>query len=126
MKHAFRYHTPRASESPTWHGSGFKTGCLSPLGRAGEGRDTLAYTDRWKRMSGMSGSKDGLVRRVREVLSRPFQALPVIDLLGLVDRFPEGHRPAVLGDLLEPGSPAVSEHEPTPNRVKSSLLGLPR
>ena len=53
----------------------------------------------------------GLVRRVREVLSRPFQALPVIDLLGLVDRFSEGHRPAMLGDLLKPGSPAVGEHE---------------
>ena len=77
-------------------------------------------------MSGMSRLKDGLVRSVGKVLPRPFQALPVIDLFGLVDRFSEGNRPAVLGNLLKPGSPAVGEHEPTPNRVKSSLLGLPR
>ena len=57
---------------------------------------------------------------------KPLQAIPVIALLGFMDGLPEGDRPAVLGDLFEPGSPAVGEHEPTPNRVKSSLLGLPR
>ena len=57
---------------------------------------------------------------------KPLQAIPVVDLLGFMDGLPEGDRPTVLGDLFEPGSPAVGEHKPTPNRVKSSLLGLPR
>ena len=48
------------------------------------------------------------------------------DLLGFMDGLPEGNRPPVLGVLFEPSRPAVGEHEPTPNRVKSSLLGLPR
>jgi len=33
------------------------------------------------------------------------EAFPVIDLLGFVDSLPEGDRPAVLGDLFEPGLP---------------------
>ena len=40
----------------------------------------------------------------------PLEAFTVIDLLGFMDGLPEGHRPAVLGNLLEPGSPAVGEH----------------
>ena len=39
------------------------------------------------------------------------QAFPVVDLLGFMDGLPKGYRPAVLGYLFEPGSPAVSEHE---------------
>ena len=39
------------------------------------------------------------------------QAFPVVDLLGFMDGLPEGHGPAVLGNLLEPGCPAVGEHE---------------
>ena len=42
---------------------------------------------------------------------KPLQAIPVVDLLGFMDGLPEGDRPTVLGDLFEPGSPAVGEHE---------------
>ena len=46
-----------------------------------------------------------------QLLFHPLEAFPVVELLGLVDGLPEGDRPAVLGNLLEPGSPAVGEHE---------------
>ena len=42
---------------------------------------------------------------------KPLQAIPVVDLLGFMNGLPEGDRPTVLGDLFEPGSPAVREHE---------------
>ena len=79
-----------------------------------------------KKKRGSSRSSDLLLRLVGELLFHPLQTFPVIDLLGFMDGLPERDRPAVLGNLLEPGRPAVGEHEPTPNRVKSSLLGLPR
>ena len=41
----------------------------------------------------------------------PLEAFPVVDLLGFMDGLPERDWPAVLGDLFEPGSPAVGEHE---------------
>ena len=41
----------------------------------------------------------------------PFQALAVVDFLGFVEGFPERYGPAVLGNLLEPSSPAVGQHE---------------
>ena len=41
----------------------------------------------------------------------PLEAFPVIDLLGFMDGLPEGDRPAMLGNLFEPGSPAVGKHE---------------
>ena len=40
-----------------------------------------------------------------------FQAFPVVDLLGFMDGLPEGDWPAVLGNLFQPGRPAVGEHE---------------
>ena len=55
-----------------------------------------------------------------------FQAFPVVGLLGFMDGLAEGYRPPMFGDLLQSGRPAIGEHEPTPNRVKSSLFGLPR
>ena len=58
-----------------------------------------------------SRSDDRLLRLVGEALFHPFQAFPVVNLLGFVDGLPEGYRPTVLGDLFEPGSPAVGEHE---------------
>ena len=42
---------------------------------------------------------------------KPLQAIPIVNLLGFVDGLPEGHRTSVLGNLLQPGSPAVGEHE---------------
>ena len=42
---------------------------------------------------------------------KPLQAIPVVDLLGFMDGLPEGDRPAMLGYLFEPGSPAVGKHE---------------
>ncbi len=42
---------------------------------------------------------------------KPLQAIPVVDLLGFMDDLPEGNRPSVLGGFLQPGSPAVGEHE---------------
>ena len=47
----------------------------------------------------------------RELLFHPLEAFPVIDLLGFMDGLPEGDRPAMLGYLFEPGSPAVGKHE---------------
>ena len=44
------------------------------------------------------------------MLIQPLQAFTVIDLLGFMDGLPERHGPAVLGNLLEPGRPAVGEH----------------
>ena len=59
-----------------------------------------------------SGAMDNrLFRLVGELLFHPLEAFPVIDLLGLMAGLPEGDRPAMLGNLLEPGRPAVVEHE---------------
>ena len=42
---------------------------------------------------------------------KPLQTIPVVDLLGFIDGLPEGNRPPVLGDLFEPGRPAVGKHK---------------
>ena len=54
------------------------------------------------------------------------QPLAAVYLLGFLKDLPEGNGLPVQLDFLHPGSPPVGQHEPTPNRVKSSLLGLPR
>ena len=64
-----------------------------------------------KKERGYSRSRDRLLRLVGELLFHPLEAFPVIDLLGFMDGLPEGDRPAMLGYLFEPGSPAVGKHE---------------
>ena len=64
-----------------------------------------------KKERGYSRSGDRLLRLVGELLFNLLQAFPVVDLLGFMDGLPKGYRPSVLGDLLEPGRPAVGEHE---------------
>ena len=64
-----------------------------------------------KKERGYSRSWNRLLRLVGELLFHPLEAFPVVDLLGFMDGLPEGDRPAVLGDLFEPGSPSVGEHE---------------
>ena len=41
----------------------------------------------------------------------PLETFPVVDLLGFMDGLTEGDRASVLGDLFDPGRPAVGEHE---------------
>ena len=43
IRHASCYHYRRSKESPKRHGSGFKTGCLSPRGKADEEQDKQLY-----------------------------------------------------------------------------------
>ena len=64
-----------------------------------------------KKERGYSRSRDRLLRLVVEFLFHPLEAFSVIDLFGFMDGLPEGDRPAMLGYLFEPGSPAVGKHE---------------
>ncbi len=64
-----------------------------------------------RRMSAKAGLSDRLIQSAGAVLPRPFQAFPVVDLLGFMDGLTEGYRASVLGDLLKPSRPAIGEHE---------------